>query len=192
MSDYDDLVSALSPVTAALNKLGIRHYIGGSVASSFHGASRSTMDVDLVAEMTELQVLEFLESFDKDYYLSESAVRDAIRRKSCFNLIHLPTSFKVDVFVSRRRPFDISAMNRATLERLGDTQWLEIHIATPEDAIIAKLEWYRKTNETSERQWDDVTRLLKLLGDAVDRDYLRASAESVGVQDLLGRLIPDA
>lgn len=187
MSDYDDLVAALSPVSAALTKLGIRHYIGGSVASSFHGASRSTMDVDLVADMTDSHVSEFLKCFNQDFYLSETAVRDAIRRKSCFNLIHLPTSFEVDVFVSRQRPFDVTAMNRATMERLGDSRVLEIHVATPEDAIISKLEWYRKTNE--ERRWDDVKRLLKLLGDAADTEYLRASAESVGIQDLLERLL---
>lgn len=184
MSDYDELVAALSPVSAALTRLGIRHYVGGSVASSFHGASRSTMVVDLVADMTDLHVSEFLKWFGKDFYLSETA----IRRKSCFNLIHLPTSFKVDVFVSRRRPFDVTAMNRAKIEHLGDSQVLEIPIATPEDAFISKLEWYRKTNETSERQWDDVMRLLKLLGDAADREYLAMSAESVGVQDLLERL----
>jgi hypothetical protein len=189
VSDYDDLVDALSPVSAALTKLGIRHYVGGSVASSFHGASRSTMDVDLVADMTDAHVSEFLKCFGQDFYLSEAAIRDAIRRKSCFNLIHLPTSFKVDVFVSRQRPFDVTAMNRAKMEHLGDSHVLEIQIATPEDAIISKLEWYRKTNETSERQWDDVTRLLKLLGDAADMKYLTASAESVGVQDLLERLL---
>lgn len=189
MSDFDDLVAALSPVSAALTKLGIRHYVGGSVASSFHGASRSTMDVDLVADMTDAHVSEFLKCFGKDFYLSEAAIRDAIRRKSCFNLIHLPTSFKVDVFVSRQRPFDATAMNRAKIEHLGDSQVLEIPIATPEDAIVSKLEWYRKTNETSERQWDDVTRLLKLLGNAADIGYLSTSAESVGVQDLLERLL---
>lgn len=189
MSDFDDLVAALSPVSAAFTKLRIRHYVGGSVASSFHGASRSTMDVDLVADITDADVSAFLKCFDKDFYLSEAAVRDAIRRKSCFNLIHLPTSFKVDVFISRQRPFDVAAMNRATLEQLGDHHVLEIPIATAEDAVISKLEWYRKTNETSERQWNDVTRLLKLLGDAADMGYLRASAESVGVQDLLERLL---
>ncbi len=189
VTDYDDLVAALSPVSSALNTLGIRHYVGGSVASSFHGASRSTMDVDVVADMTESVVSEFLKCFDRDFYVSESAIRDAIRRKSCFNLIHLPTSFKVDVFVSRQRPFDVAAMNRATVELLGDSQSLKIHVATAEDAIISKLEWYRKTNETSERQWDDVTRLLKLLGDRADLEYLKMSAESVGVQDLLERLL---
>ena len=188
VSDYDDLVAALSPVSAALTKLGIRHYVGGSVASSFHGATRSTMDVDLVADISEGNVPEFLKCFDKDFYISEAAVRDAIRRKSCFNLVHLPTSFKVDVFVSRQRPFDVTAMNRATMELLGDNHVLEIHVATAEDAIISKLEWYRKTNETSERQWNDVTRLMKLLGDAADMQYLNDAAESVGVKDLLDRL----
>ena len=87
MSEYDDLVAALSPVSAALNKLGIRHYVGGSVASSFHGASRSTMDVDLVAEMADRHVAEFLKCFGKDFYLSETAIRGAIRSKSCFNMM---------------------------------------------------------------------------------------------------------
>ena len=189
VNDSDDLVAALAPVSNAFQKLGIRYYVGGSVASSFHGASRSTMDVDVVAEMTEINVAEFLQSFSDEFYVSESAIRDAIRRSSCFNLIHLPTSFKVDVFVSRRRPFDVSVMNRATNESLGDTASLEIPVATAEDIIICKLEWFRKTNETSERQWDDVTRLIKLLGDSADFDYLRTSAESVGVIDLLEKLI---
>ena len=189
MNPYDDLIAALSPVSATLSRFGIRHYIGGSVASSYHGAARSTMDVDLVADMTDSVVSGFVRCFDKDFYVSEAAVREAIRRKSSFSLIHLPTGFKVDVFVSRQRPFDITAMNRATPAILGDGQVLEIPIATPEDSIISKLEWYRKGNETSERQWDDVTRLLKLLGDSADLDYLRSSAQSVGVQDLLERLL---
>ena len=121
MSDYDDLVAALSPVSEALTKLGIRHYVGGSVASTFHGASRSTLDVDLVADISDRHVSEFLKCFEKDFYVSEVAVRDAIRRRSCFNLIHFPTSFKIDVFVSRQRPFDITAMNRARLNNSATT-----------------------------------------------------------------------
>jgi len=79
-------------------------------------------------------------SFDSSFYLSESAVRDAVRRKSYFNLIHIPTSFKVDVFVSRERPFDVEAMRRATLHRLGDDHTVEVPMATAEDMIISKLE----------------------------------------------------
>jgi hypothetical protein len=65
-------------------------------------------------------------------------------------------------------------------------------MATVEDSIISKLEWYRLTDETSERQWDDVSRLVRLTGNALDTDYLAASAEMVGVSDLLLRLLDQA
>jgi hypothetical protein len=191
LSESDGLIDALVPVVEALQKLRIRHYVGGSIASSFHGATRSTMDVDLVAELSEEKISDFVSCFSDDYYLSAAAVRDAVKRRSCFNLIHLPSSFKVDIFISRNRPFDEESMNRATLEQLGESPAVQVRIATAEDTIVSKLEWFRLTNETSERQWDDVSRLVKLLGDAVDNDYLRRAAASVDVGDLLERLFSD-
>ena len=41
----------------------------------------------------------------------------------------------------------------------------------------------------SECQWDDVTKLIKLLRDAADLAYLRRAAETVGVADLLEELL---
>ena len=192
MSDSDDLIDALAPVVEAFRKNGIRHYVGGSIASSFHGAARSTMDVDVVAELREEDVFGFVRCIGNDFYLSESAIREAVRRKACFNLIHLPSSFKVDVFMCRGRPFDKDSMSRATLERLGVGKSVQVLIATAEDTIISKLEWFRLTNETSERQWNDVFRVLKVLGDSADVSYMRRSARSVGVEDLLERLLVDA
>jgi hypothetical protein len=191
MNELPELIAALNPVVTACNRLGIRYYVGGSVASSFHGAARSTMDVDLVCELTADQVTEFVSDFHHVFYFSEAAIRDAIQRKSCFNLIHLATSFKVDVFVSRRRPFDRACMDRATTETLGSMPTLTVRIATAEDSIVSKLEWYRKTNETSDRQWDDVTRLIRLLGSDADLGRLTAMSESVGVDDLLRRLLQE-
>lgn len=189
MSDSDGLIDALIPVVTALQRLGIPHYVCGSIASSFHGAARSTMDVDLVAELSSEKISDFVSCFGEEFYLSEAAVQDAVRRRSCFNLIHLPSSFKVDIFVSRERPFDQESMRRARLERLGDSQSVLIRIATAEDTIVGKLELFRLTNETSERQWDDVSRLIQLLGDAADVGYLHRAVESVGVADLLQRLL---
>jgi len=62
--------------------------------------------------------------FDIDFYVNEAAIRAAIRRKSCFNLIHLPTSFKIDVSVIRPRPFDVAVMSqpRQTQSGLGMVQ----------------------------------------------------------------------
>jgi hypothetical protein len=189
VSETDDLVDALVPVVAAFRKLGVGHYVGGSIASSFHGATRATMDVDLVCELTENQVEPFVSQLGASFYVSEVAIRSAVHRQSCFNLIHLPTSFKVDVFVSRGRPFDQESMRRATMERIGESRTVDVPIATVEDAIVSKLEWYRLTNETSERQWDDVSRLIRLQGEKVDVDYLRHAATSVGVADLLEQLL---
>lgn len=191
MSEPDDLIEALGPVVTALNNLKIPHYIGGSVASSFHGATRSTMDVDLVCELQEALVPDFLAQIDDRFYVSQSAVQQAVRQKSCFNLIHLPSSFKVDVFVSRQRAFDNDCMRRATVARLGDSVTIEVAIATAEDAIISKLEWYRMTDETSQRQWEDVSRLIRLLGANADTEYLTNAATSVGVTDLLNRLLDE-
>lgn len=189
LSDSDDLVDALGPVVEALRRLNVRHFVGGSVASSFYGATRSTMDVDVVCDLTEEKISAFVASFDHDFYVSETAVREAVRRRSCFNLIHLPSSFKVDVFVSRGRPFDDEAMRRATAQRLGELQTVDVPIASPEDSILSKLERYRLTDETSERQWEDVSRLVSLIGDELDLDYLNRAAESLGVVELLARLL---
>jgi hypothetical protein len=147
------------------------------------------MDVDLVCELTVADVVEFTEFIGTSFYASEAAIRDAIRRQSCFNLIHLPTSFKVDLFISRGRPFDLDAMERATTQQLGEAVSVEVPVAAIEDSIISKLEWFRLSNETSERQWNDVTRLVDLAGDTLDSEYLIQAATSVGVADLLARLM---
>ena len=90
MNDPDDLLLALKSVAEAFASLGTRYYVGGSIASSFHGAMRSTMDVDLLCELDESHVEELVRLIGSDYYASKPAIYDAIRRQSCFNLIHRP------------------------------------------------------------------------------------------------------
>lgn len=189
MSDGDDLIVALQPVAEAFRRLGVRFYVGGSVASTFHGAIRSTMDVDLVCDLAEADVASFAESFGEEFCISLSAVRQAVQRKSWFNLIHLPASYKIDVFVNRGRPFDLAAMDRANDQDIVEGAGLTVPIATVEDSIVAKLEWFRMTNETSERQWDDVSKMVALHKQSLDVEQMRSMAESIGVGDLLAKLL---
>ncbi len=173
----------------AITALDIPYYIGGSVASSLQGAPRTTMDVDIVCELNEQHAMLLLAAIPTvDFYFSEASVRDAVRRHSCFNLIHLKSSFKVDVFVSKQRPFDRTAMRRAEMINIGDVYEVLVRVASPEDIILAKLEWYKLTNETSERHWNDIERLIDVQGDRLDKSYLRTAAMSIGVEKLLGRL----
>lgn len=189
MDNNEDLVNALRTIRATFDALRIQYFVGGSVASSFHGAMRSTMDVDVVAELTLEHIRPILMAVADEFYASESAMRDAIQRRSAFNLIHLPTSFKVDIFVSRGREFDKSAFARSTITRLGTAEsGIDVPIASMEDILLAKLDWYRAGNESSERQWDDVTRLVKLNRDNIDWNYLEAAVREIRVADLLDRL----
>lgn len=108
-----ELRAALDPVLRVLRDLGVRHYVGGSIASSAHGVARASIDVDVVAELAESHERAFVAALSDAYYVPEARVRDAILRRASFNVIHLETMLKVDVFVSKGRPFDRRAMERA-------------------------------------------------------------------------------
>ena len=66
---------------------------------------------------------------------------------------------------------------------------MSVPIASPEDTILSKLEWYRLGNEVSERQWDDVVRVMKILGDHANHKYLMRNAADLNVADLLQKLL---
>ena len=110
--------------------------------------------------------------------------RDAIARRASFNVIHLETMVKVDVFVSRDRPFDRRALDRARPAALEGGR--ELPVSSAEDTILAKLEWYRRGGEVSERQWTDVAGILRA-GGTLDEAYLRHGALELGIADLLER-----
>jgi len=187
-----ELLSALSPVLDALRELGVRHYVGGSVASSAHGVARSSIDADLVAELRPEHVAGLIAALGDAYYVPEDRVRDAAARRASFNLIHLATMFKIDVFVARDRPFDKRAMARARPASPAVAGDFAFPIASAEDMVLAKLEWYRRGGEVSERQWNDVLGILRVGGPALDREYLAEGARELGVGDLLERALGES
>lgn len=186
-----ELWAALDPVLRVLRDLEVRHYVGGSIASSAHGVARASIDADVVAELAEPHERGFVAALRDAYYVPEARVRDAILRRASFNVIHLETMLKVDVFVSRGRPFDRRAMERAS-EALGAAGGRPLPLASAEDTVLAKLEWYRRGGETSERQWTDVLGVIRVGGSALDRPYLVAGAKELGVGDLLERALQEA
>jgi hypothetical protein len=188
-----DLLAALAPVVDALEALGVAYHLGGSVASSAHGLPRATVDVDLVAELGPHHVSGLVERLREAYYVEPDAVRRAIATRASFNVIHLETMLKVDVFVPKGRPFDREAARRAAPHPLEETPGARAFvIASPEDVILAKLEWYRAGGEVSERQWHDILGVLRVRGPALDFAYLERWAAELGVVDLLGRARTEA
>jgi len=66
-----DLLSALTPVLDALRGLGVRHYVGGSIASSAHGVPRASIDADVVAELLPVHVAPLVSALRDSYYVAE-------------------------------------------------------------------------------------------------------------------------
>ncbi len=178
-------------VTEALERLGIAYLVGGSLASSLHGIPRATQDVDIVAGIGLRHVDEFVAHLKEAFYVDADMIRDAIRRSASFNIIHLATMFKVDVFVLGRDPLATEEMARRQPYRLGEPA-RDLYVASPEDVVIQKLDWYRKGNEISERQWNDVLGVLKVQRDRLDVAYMRRWTVIGNTADLLERALAES
>jgi hypothetical protein len=188
VADNQLLLLALRPVIDALEAHGIRYYVGGSVAAAFHGVSRSTVDVDLMCELSQQQAEALIEALEDQFYVSREAAAEAIRRQSCFNLVHYSTSYKVDIFVSGQSPFDLLTIQRATRQKLLESADFEVPLLSVEDSIVRKLKWFELSGNSSERQWNDVSRLYELNLRSIDVGYLDSAAQQEGVSELLSAL----
>jgi hypothetical protein len=178
-------------VTHALEQIGIPYVVGGSLASSLHGVMRSTLDVDILADMRLEHIPALVASLSKEFYADDEMMKDAIQHRSSFNLIHYETAFKVDIFIRKLRAFDQMQLARREKSVIATDPEESVYIVSPEDIVLAKLEWFRMGGEVSDRQWRDILGVLKTRSGGLDLDYLREWAAALKVTDLLDRALKD-
>jgi len=188
-----DIIDAIRPIIKAFEKLGILYYIGGSIASSAYGVARATLDVDMISDLKNEHVHPFAEMLKSEYYIDEEMILDAIKKKSSFNIIHLESMFKVDIFLKKDRPYSREVFERKRKENLDEEKGdAEFFITSSEDVILNKLEWFRMGGEISERQWNDILGVIKVQGDLLDKEYLYHWAIELGVAELLKKAFREA
>jgi hypothetical protein len=185
-------LDALTPIVDAFEALGVVYYIGVSVASIAHGVPRTTLDVDVIAEIRSDQVQLLVDRLQGSFYIQAADIQDAIQHRSSFNLVHLASMIKVDVFLVPNRPFDRSKAQRVQPGQITASNPRSFQLTSPEDIVLQKLEWYEMGGRVSERQWNDAQGVLKVQGSALDLDYMRRWASDLRVADLLEQVLKEA
>lgn len=171
----------LGRVAKLLDTAEIPFMVAGSFASTAHGLPRSTQDIDLVIDPPSPSSLEALLASisTEQYYVDADAARDALRRRAMFNIIDLASGWKVDLILRKDRAFSRNEFaRRIEMGVLG----IPVFVASPEDTIVAKLEW-SKLAGGSERQRRDVAGIVATVGAALDRAYIERWARDLSLAD---------
>jgi hypothetical protein len=169
----------LARLQAILQKSGIPYMLTGSYASSLHGAPRASQDIDVVIAPTRTQLLNLLSLLpDAEYYVSRDAALDALARRGQFNVIDFATGWKVDLIIMKLRDFSRTEFER---KKTVELEGIMLDVASPEDVIIAKLEWAKLG--ASSRQIEDAAGIVRLQGDRLDRNYVEQWVDSLGLED---------
>jgi hypothetical protein len=151
----------------------------GSFASAYYGAPRSTQDIDLVIEATVERLRAFVQALPvTQYYADVDAALQAHRSESMFNVIDLSTGWKIDLIIRKSRPFSREEFSRRVQ---ADLQGLPLFVASPEDVIIAKLEWSKLSR--SQRQIEDAVAILRMRWDTLDQSYLEKWSRELLVEE---------
>ncbi|MBA3395239.1 MAG: hypothetical protein H0T89_21505 [Deltaproteobacteria bacterium] len=177
MTEAEQPGALLQTIVMALDAFGIAHMVVGSFASTFHGVPRTTQDLDLVIDPTEQQLELLLAALPPDrFYVDPDVAREALRRRTMFNVIEMLTAWKLDLVICKARPFSLEEMRRREVVSI---MAIAVNIATAEDTIIAKLEWSKASG--SERQLEDVAGILRVRGENLDRAYIQRWVDELGL-----------
>jgi hypothetical protein len=176
----------VAEVARALEALGIRYAVGGSLASSLAGEPRSTQDADISVDLRPEHVDALINGLSGRFYVPAERLRRAAHERLSVNVIHLDTAMKVDLFVAGGTPIDEDVLRRR-VPFSPPSASRTLYVYTPEDVLLHKLRWYQRGGATSERQWRDIIGIIRVQGPALDRGYLGQAASTLGVSELLAR-----
>jgi len=171
-------LEVLKEVARRLDGTGIAYMITGSTAANFYAVPRMTRDIDIVVELSERDIGKFILAFEKDHYLEPETVREAVKNKGMFNLIHDQYIIKVDFVVRKDTPYRRREFSR---KKKISVDGENLYIVAPEDLILSKLVWAKDSK--SEIQLRDVQNLLQSVK-GLDRRYLARWGKQLGVDSL--------
>lgn len=184
----DTPASLLDNLFRRLEKLGLKYIVGGSFASSLFGIRRSTQDLDIVLDISEFDIDDFVEEFKEDYSLSRPTIEQALDSSepfASFQLIHYEDLFRLDVFVRRTDDYSDSEFSRAINVEI--VPGCPAKVAAPENIVLRKLQWFNMGGQVSDKQWNDIVGVLEVQSGKLDNAYLDHWSLTLGVSTLLDK-----
>jgi hypothetical protein len=178
---------------AVFDRLEIPYMIGGSGASSVHGLVRTTGDLHIVAKITVADIQLIVTELREDFYIDEQQMHAALEHSRSFNVIHLRSSYKFDIFPLTTDRYQQIQFGRRRFEKssIFTGEPLELAVSSPEDVILSKLRWFHQGGEVSEQQWNDVLGVIAVQRKNLDVRYLRDWAEFLGILQLLEQALDE-
>lgn len=177
----------ISELIAKIEAAGIPYMVTGSFASSYHGEPRSSNDADLVIAPTLPQLDKLIGLLGDEYYVDPATAKEAFRKKTMFNVIDSLKGWKADLILRKDREFSREEFSRRIP---GSIAGRNVLVASPEDIILAKLEWAKSAG--SEMQFRDALGVAVVQWDELDRDYLSNWADKLGIGRELKILLDQA
>jgi len=174
-------VDLLRKVIEILEKSGVTYMLVGSIASGAYGEPRMTQDIDIVIELLPEEVDRLCDEFPaEEFCVSRQAALEAVRNRGTFNVIHPASGNRIDFMMARTDPWGRTQLSRRVKMRILPDQ--EGFAARPEDIIISKMIYYRQGG--SEKHLRDITGILKVSGDELDKDDIARWAKSLGLTEI--------
>ena len=187
-----DALVALGELADVLERLGLRFAVGGSLARGAWSEPRSTHDVDVLIALPAGRIPDLHIALQDRFYVDEGSMRAAEGNHSAFNIIHLGLFQKIDLFVAGPGALDTAQLEQPVRRKLSPDSDRLYPVTAPEIVVLRKLDWYRKTGETSDRQWRDVQAVLRVQGERLDFPRMRSLAEATELETLLDRAVSEA
>ena len=165
-----------------LEAIGAPYMITGATAAILYGQPRVTNDLDVVLSLDDRARHALLKAFpEAEFYVPPESViqtEQARPQRGHFNLIHLESGYKADIYLTGSDPLHAWAMPLRHRLHWGNN--LEISVAPPEYVVLRKLEYYREGR--SAKHPADIRAIREVTG--VDESALTPWLERMGLSSL--------